>query len=101
MYHADTGRQRVEGRIEMHLFAVNKDVALVAACLPDHIHAEEDLHKGALARAVFAAEAQHLTLGKLQVDICQNLVAEEIFFDIAHLQKRSISVCHICYPPKK
>ena len=100
MYHADTCRQRVEGRVEVHLLAVYQNITLVAAGLPDHVHTEEDLHKRALARAVFAAESQNLSRGKFQVDICQYLVAEEIFFDIAHLQKRSISVCHICYPPK-
>ena len=86
MDHADPGGQRVEGGGEADGFPVQQNLALIAARFPDHVHPEEDFHERALAGAVFAAETEHLTLGQRQVDVGQDLVAEEILFDAAHFQ---------------
>ena len=94
MHHADTGLQCVKRRIEGHLLAVDKDVALITAGLADHIHAEKDLHQGALAGAVFAHKTQHLALFQREVDIRQHLVSEEVLLDVAHLQQGSIVIFH-------
>ena len=56
MHHADAGSQRVKGRAELYLLAVNEDIPLIAAGFPNHVHTEEDFHESALACAVFAAE---------------------------------------------
>ena len=100
MHHADAGSQRVKGRFKLHLLAVDQNIALIAAGLADHVHTEEDLHERALTGAVFAAEAQDLTCLQREVDIRQHLVAEEVLFDAAHLQKRSCTVLHICTLPE-
>ena len=84
--HADPGGQRVEGCGKADGLSVQQNFALIAARFPDYIHPEEDFHERALAGAVFAAEAKHLALGQRQVDVGQNLVAEEILFDVAHFQ---------------
>ena len=44
MHHADARLQRVERRAEFHFFAVNQDIAAIAAGLPDDVHAEQDFH---------------------------------------------------------
>ena len=36
MHHADARLQRVEGGVELHLLAIDQDVAAVAAGFPDH-----------------------------------------------------------------
>ena len=90
MDHADPGLQRVEGGVEHRLFAVDEDLALIAAGLPDYIHAEEDLHQRGLARAVLAAQAQNLSRTQREIDVGEDLIAEEVLFDAAHLQQRSI-----------
>ena len=94
MHHADTGLQRIERRVEGDLLAVNKDVAFITAGLADHVHAEKDLHQGALAGAVFAHKTQHLALFQREVDIRQHLVSEEVLLDVAHLQQGSIVIFH-------
>ena len=99
MHHADAGSQGVKGRAEADLLAVEEDIALIAAGFADHVHAEENFHEGALAGAVFAAETQDLAFLQGEVNVCQYLIAEEGFFNIPHLQKRSVCICHICYPP--
>ena len=79
---------------EFDLFPVDQDIPLITARLPNHIHTEENLHQGALAGAIFAHKPQDLSLPQCQVDIRQDLVAEEILFDIAHLQQRSAVFFH-------
>ena len=101
MDHADACGQGVEGGGEFHLLPVEEDAAAVAAGFPDDIHAEEDFHEGALARAVLAAQAQHLAGLQGKVDVCEDLVAEEVFFDVLHLQQGSAIICHIFTLPKR
>ena len=92
--HADARLQRVKGGVEHRLLAVEEDVALIAAGLPDHIHAEEDLHQCGLARAVLAAQAQDLALAQGKVDVGEDLVAEEVLLDASHLQQGSIWIAY-------
>ena len=77
------------------LLAVEEYISLVAAGLPNDVHAKEDLHQRALAGAVFAAKAQHLALLQREVDVGQDLVAEEVLFDVAHFQKGRVCSWHI------
>ena len=60
VHHADARLQGVKGRGKLDLLSVDEDIPLVAAGLPDDVHAEEDLHQGALACAVLTHKAQHL-----------------------------------------
>ena len=99
MHHADARSQRLKGRIEADLLAVKKDIPLVAAGLPNDVHAKEDLHERALAGAVLTAQAQHLALIQGEVDVGQDLVAEEVLFDVAHLQQGSVRFFHIFTGP--
>ena len=87
--HADARLQRVEGGVEHRLLAADEDVALIAAGLPDHVHAEENLHQRGLARAVLTAQAQDLSLAQREIDVGKDLIAEKVLFDAAHLQQRS------------
>ena len=95
MHHADTGGKRVKGRVEGDLLAVNENVSAVSACFSDDVHTEEYLHQRALTGAVLTAEAEHLAGHEREVDIRQNLVAEEVLLDILHLQQWSIGIYHI------
>lgn len=79
MHHADTGLQCVKGRIKGDFFTVDEDVAAVAAGFPNDVHTEKDLHQRGFARAVFACQAQNLTSLQGEVDVRQDLVAEEVF----------------------
>ena len=98
MHHADAGLQRVEGGIENGLLPVQQDLPLIAAGFADHVHAEQDLHERALARAVFAHQADDLPLPQGQVDIGQDLVAEEILPDVPHLEERYVLTHLIIHP---
>ena len=89
VYHADARRQRVKGGIKGHFFAVNEDVAAVAAGLPDDIHTEENLHQRGLACAVLTTQAQDLSRAQGEIDIGEDLVSEKILFDSPHFQQRS------------
>ncbi len=95
VHHADAGRERIKGRGKVHLLPVQEHVAAVSAGIADHIHAKQDLHQRALARAVFADQAEHLALVQGQVDVGQDLVAEEVLFDVAHFQKGRVCSWHI------
>ena len=86
MDHADPGGQRIERCREADRIPVQQNLTLIAASFPDHVHTKKDFHERALSGAVFAAETEHFTLGQRQVDVGQNLVAEEILFDVAHFQ---------------
>ena len=88
--HADAGLQRVEGGVEHRLLPVDDDVALIAAGLPDNVHTEEDFHQCGLTRAVLAAEAQNLAGLQGEIDVGEDLIAEEVLLDASHLQQRSI-----------
>ena len=94
MHHADTGRQCVKGRIKGDFFTVDQDIAAVAAGFPDDVHTEKDLHQRGFTRAVFACQTQDLTSLQGEVDVRQDLVAEEVFFDAAHLQQGSRITFH-------
>ena len=94
MHHADTGLQCVKGRIKGDFFTIDEDVAAVAAGFPDDVHTEQDLHQRGFTRAVFACQAQDLTSLQGEVDVRQDLVAEEVFFDAAHLQQGSRITFH-------
>ena len=98
MHHADTGCQCVKGGVEGDLFTVDENISAVPAGLTDDVHAEEDLHQRALARTVFADKAEHLALAERKADIREDLIAEEILFDAAHLQQRSVVIFHKLYP---
>ena len=98
MHHADTGCQCVKGGVEGDLFTVDENISAVPAGLADDVHAEEDLHQRALARTVFADKAEHLALAEREADIREDLIAEEVLFDAAHLQQRSVVIFHKLYP---
>ena len=94
VYHADTGFQGVKGRVELHLRPVDQDVPLIAAGLADHVHAKQYFHKGALAGAVLAHQAQHLARFQGEVDVREHLIAEKALFDIPHFKQRSVVLFH-------
>ena len=94
MHHADARRQGVEGRAEGRLLPVDEDVAAVAAGLPDDVHAEEDLHQRALARAVLSAQAQDLPRAQGEIDVGEHLVAKEVLLYILHLKQGGPIICH-------
>ena len=94
MHHADAGFQCLKGRIKGDFFTIDEDVAAVAAGFPDDIHTEQDLHQRGFTRAVFACQAQNLAGLQSEVDVRQDLVAEEVFFDAAHLQQGSRITFH-------
>ena len=90
MDHANAGLQRVERGVEHHFLPVDDDVALIAAGLPDNVHTEENFHQCGLACAVLTAEAQNLTGLQGEIDVGENLIAEEVLLNASHLQQRSI-----------
>ena len=92
--HADAGGQCVKRVGELDLLPIDQNLSLIPAGLSDHIHAKEDLHQRALTGAVFSHKAQDLTCLQREVDVRQDLIAEEVLFDISHLQQRSVVVFH-------
>ena len=70
--HADAGIQGVERALELHLLAVDADLALVAAGLADHVHPEQDPHEGGLARAVLSHQADDFPGLHIEAHIMQN-----------------------------
>ena len=92
--HADPGGQCVKWIGELDLLPIDQHLALISAGLPDHIHTKEDLHQRALAGTVFSHKAKDLTCLQREVDVGQDLIAEEVLFDISHLQQRSVVVFH-------
>ena len=94
VYHADTGGQGLKGGGKFYHLAVEPDFSLIAAGLPDDVHTKEDLHQRALAGAVLTHQAQHLAGPQGDIDVAQNLVAEEVLLDIPHFQQGSIVVFH-------
>ena len=85
---ADAGVEGVEGVGETDLLAVEGHLSLETARLGDHRHAEQDVHEGALARAVLAHQAQNLALPERERNVGQDPVAEELLADVLHPEKR-------------
>ena len=98
MHHADAGMQRIKRRAEADLLAVKQDVAVIPTGIADDFHAEKDFHQRRFACAVFTDETEHFTCVQREVDVFENLVAEEILLDISHLQKWSVFIFHKALP---
>ena len=65
-----------------------------------HLDVYKRQHKSTLACAVLSDQTQYFTGFQCEIDVRQDLVAEEIFFDIPHLQQRSVIIRHR-YAPRK
>src|SRR5207248_3732862 len=63
VHHRDSRLERVARRMEMHLPAVDEDLAVVRP-----VEAGEDVRERALAGAVLAEQSVHLPGGGLEVD---------------------------------
>src|SRR6266545_1329319 len=83
VHHADTGGDRVGGRVEARLPAVHPDGALVR---PDH--PVEDLHQGRLAGPVLADDGVHGAAPHRDVDVAVGDHAGESLGDAAKLHGR-------------
>jgi len=87
VHHADAGVERVEGALELHLFAVDADPAGVPAGLGDDRHAEEDAHQRGLAGAVLANQAEDFPRLEVETDVTEHRVAEEIFRNLVEREQ--------------
>ena len=81
MHHGDAGRARVARRAEAGLPAVEQETAGEF-----RMHAGDDLHQRALARAVLADETMDLAGGKREVDATQRLDAAEGLRDLLQFE---------------
>ena len=95
MNHADSRFDRVKRGRKIYGLSVQDDLAAVASGLPDHVGAEQDTHQSGFSGAVFADQSDYFSFTKLQIDICKDLVAEEILSDIPHFEKSVAFSIHI------
>ena len=79
VHHRDPRLERVARRVEVHLAAVDEDLALVRP-----VEAGEDVRERALAGAVLAEQRVHLAGGGLEVDAVVRDDAREALRDPAH-----------------
>ena len=66
----------------MHLIAIHGDGAAIPG-----VNAEQALHQGGFASAVFAHQRMHGAGAQLQLGVIQCLYAGELLFNIQHLQQ--------------
>jgi hypothetical protein len=81
--HADAQGDGVVGLVDLDRPATDLDLALVLG-----IEAVEDVHQGALARAVLAEEGQDLALVERKADPVVGQHPREALGDVACLQDR-------------
>ena len=79
VHHADAGVEGIPRRMEVHLLAVELDLALVRAVEPG-----EDVRERRLPRAVLAEQGVHLADPCLEVDVLVRDDAREPLRDPAH-----------------
>ncbi len=79
--HADAQLDGIVGLVDLHRFTTDRDLALVL-----RVEAVEDVHQGALARAVFAEEGQDLALIQGETDAVVGKHPREAFGYVARLQ---------------
>src|SRR5262249_12951984 len=79
VHHADACLDRVTGRVEVHLLAVELDLAGVGP-----VEAREDVGEGALAGAVLAEEGMYLPGRGLEVDVVVREHTRKRLRDPAH-----------------
>ena len=78
----DAELMRFGDRVDVDLFALDKDLALVGV-----VYAGQNLHQRRLACAVFPHKAKDLALVDVQVDLVQRLDAGETFADAFHAEQ--------------
>ena len=83
VHHPDPAVDRVLGRAEHDLLAVEQDLALVGP-----VEAVEDVHQRRLARAVLAEEREHLALAQVEIDLVVRDDPGEPLRDAPHLEDR-------------
>ena len=81
MHHGDAHLQRLHGVVDLHLFALIEDLALIHL-----VDAEHTLHERGFARAVLAHERMDGAGAELELRVIQRLDAGEGFAHAAHLQ---------------
>ena len=101
MHHANAGFNGIKRRREVDGFAVQDDLTAISAGLADHVRSEKDPHESGLAGTVFAHQSDDFSFTQRQVDVCQDLVAEEILLDVFHFEKRSKLLVHVSVWPFK
>ncbi len=83
VHHADPGIERIAGRMELHVLAVDQHPPSIG-----RVHAGDDLHHGGLAGAVLADQAVDLAFAQLEIDVAQGRDAAEGLRDALHAQAR-------------
>jgi hypothetical protein len=83
VHHPDARLDGGRRALEAHGLAAEADVPGIGLVEPEH-----DVHQGALARAVLAEQAQHLTLVQREVDVLVRDHAREGLRDPPHLEDR-------------
>ena len=79
VHHAHAGVERIPRRMEVHLLAIELDLALVRAVEPG-----EDVRECRLPRAVLPEQGVHLADPRLEVDVLVRDDAREALRDPAH-----------------
>ena len=82
MHHADAELDRLTGGVDADLLTVQKDFSFCRL-----VETDQDVHKRRFARAVFAEQGMHLTLGYGQIDIVVRIEVTESFADVLHAQQ--------------
>ena len=90
MHHGDAVVQRIAGRLEVNLFAVEPDCARILA-----VNAEKALHQRGFTGAVFAHECMDGTGTDGQLCIVKRFDAGEGLADAFHAQQ-NIVFLHVC-----
>ena len=86
MDHADAEVHRVARRAHRHLFAVQQDLAAVAAGLLNDGHSEQNVHQRGFACAVLAEQRVNLARPDVQVHALEHGVSGILLADVFHLQ---------------
>ena len=82
MHHADAELDRLAGRLDPHLPAVEKDRPLRRL-----VKTDQNVHQRRFARTVFAEQGMDLALGYGQIDIVVRIEVTESFADVLHAQQ--------------
>jgi len=85
VYHADTERRCITGRVDLHAVTVHENLTLVWS-----IQAHEYVHERALPCTVFTEEREYFTTVQLQVDPFISQYAWEMLGDAPHLDRRNV-----------
>ena len=84
MYHADALHHSIVRSHNVSILAVYFNGAFKAAGFMYNRHAEEDVHKGGLAGAVFAYEGMDLAGANIHIDALKDLI---VTVELAHVYK--------------